>query len=113
MYTRTILIATAIVATLSGCNAARGLGQDVENLGRLMQGKDIDSTSAAQQSSTVVSETVTYGPPPSEVTTDSAGVETMPLPSEGQVQVYPYPNTSDQNAQPVYPAPQDSKNKQK
>jgi predicted small secreted protein len=101
MAIKTLVVAAAVVTLLSGCNAARGLGQDIENLGLLMQGKKAQKKTQLQQGQ-VVSEEVT--PVPAEVVTDPA-VEVTPLPAEGQVEVYPYPYPQEQGGQAVYTAP--------
>ncbi len=104
MSVKPIAIAALAVA-LSGCNAARGLGQDIENLGLLMQGKKIQKKEQVQQE-VVVSEVVSTQPAPAEKAAPApTGVEVTPLPEGGQVEVYPYPYPADGVTQMAYPPP--------
>ncbi len=105
MSLKPAIVVAAVAIALSGCNAARGLGQDIENLGLLMQGKKIQKREPVQQE-VVVSEVVTSQPAPAEMAAPaSAGVEVTPLPEGGQVEVYPYPYPQDGAAQTAYPPP--------
>lgn len=81
-----------MASSLTGCNTARGLGADVEELGRLMQGKP--KTGEVVEVQTVVDQApATYVQPQS-------GVETYPY--QGGVS---YPVVPAQPAQPqAYPS---------
>ena len=103
MSARFAIAIAALVVALSGCNAARGLGQDIENLGLLIQGKKIEKK--APQQEVVVSETPSTQPAPVDAAA-SAGVEVMPLPPSGTVEVYPYPYPVEgASTVGAYPAP--------
>ncbi len=101
MFFKTTLTVAALAVALSGCNAARGLGQDIENLGLLMQGKKVQKKEQVQDE-VVVSEVVTTQPAPAPA---AAGAEVVPLPEGGKVEVYPYPYPQDSTAPQAYPAP--------
>ena len=100
---KSIITAVAIATLLAGCNAARGLGQDIENLGLLMQGKKAQKKSQTQQE-TVVSEVVTTTAP-AEVVIES-DAQATPMPTEPKVEVYPYPYPQDQGGNTAYTLPE-------
>ena len=102
MSARFAIAIAALVVALSGCNAARGLGQDIENLGLLIQGKKIEKK-APQQQEVVVSETTSVQPVPVGAAAP-AEVEVMPLPPSGRAEVYPYPYPTE-GAMGAYPPP--------
>ena len=107
MSARFAMTIAALAVVLSGCNAARGLGQDIENLGLLIQGKKIEKK--APQREVVVSEVISTQPAPADAAAPAAvpaGVEVTPLPASGTGEVYPYPYPAEgAGAAATYPAP--------
>lgn len=76
---------SAVLAGLSGCNTARGFGADVEELGRLMQGKPRTvETIEVQQ---------------------TAPAEPVYVEPQSTVETYPYQGGASYTVQPVQPAP--------
>lgn len=87
MYYKLIIALLAVGITgLQGCATARGLGQDLENLGLVIQGKKIN------RQQTVATEVVVEGTSTtiSEVVVESPAVTTPAGGGMEQVQTYPY-----------------------
>ena len=103
MMMKSIVTAVAVLTLLSGCNAARGLGQDIENLGLLMQGKKAQKKAPVQQGE-VVSEVVTTTAPAEVVIEPDTKATAMP--AEPKVEVYPYPYPQDQGGNTAYTLPE-------
>ena len=90
MYYRMIVTLLVVgIAGIQGCATARGFGEDLENLGRVIQGKKINRhelpvTEVVMESpETGASEVFVEPPPP----------VTAPVPQSrpsGEVQTYPY-----------------------
>lgn len=104
MFFKTALTVAAVAIALTGCNAARGLGQDVENLGLLMQGKKVQKKEQVQEE-VIVSDVVSTQPGTATHAPAASGAEAVPLPQGGTVEVYPYPYPKDSATQQEYPAP--------
>lgn len=87
---KTLGVATALasVVLLSGCNTARGLGADIEELGRMMQGKPKGSQEVQVE--------------PAAQNGSSGSVYVEPATA---VETYPYQGGASYPAQPIQPAP--------
>lgn len=107
----TLLIAAMTVPVfLSGCNTAKGFGMDLEDLGRVIQGKDAANlkTDAATATSSTSTRNKTYSTTSSSVPiTSSTVVDQQVQYSTGsgtstgtQVYTYPYTESGTTTVQP-------------